>query len=193
MWGKKRENISDNQVTNKMCEGKCSRCGECCGLFIPFNNDDITRIKRYVELHKIKQYDRLDKETQSFKAHCCFYDEKKKECRIYPVRPYACKDFRCDRKDWKKYRDIYEKQNKYNSSLFPNSKLATFDDMIYGDCTPILYYIMGMIPRNSDNIDKLIFAAFNIANRLDILYSMNFVCDDNTKILGKDIIEKYKK
>ena len=107
MWGKKKENISDNQVTNKMCEGKCSRCGECCGLFIPFNDDDIARIKRYVDLHKIKQYDRLDKETQSFKAHCCFYDEEKKECRIYPVRPYACKDFRCDRKDWKKYACIF--------------------------------------------------------------------------------------
>lgn len=181
-------------LKNNMVEDKCSRCGECCGLFIPFNDDDILRIRKYVQLHNIKPFNRIDLKNNTFKAHCCFYDENKKECTIYAVRPYVCRDFRCDRKDWKKYRDIYEKQCKYNSSFAKKTILATFDDMIYNDYGPIIKYLLDMIMSDNGNVDELKFYnVFKSVNRLDILEKMT-LCDDNDNtITGKEFIERYKK
>lgn len=181
-------------LTNNMLDGRCSRCGECCGLFIPFNDEDINRIKKYVQLHNIKPFNRLDMEKNTFKAHCCFYDENKKECTIYAVRPFVCKDFRCNRKDWKKYRNMYEKHCKYNSSLSEKTILATFDDMIYKDYTPIVKYLIDMVMSENGNVDEVqLYNIFNSVNRLDILERMTLCDNEDNTITGKEFIERYGK
>lgn len=136
IFGNDEKNIRDNT-----CNGECSRCGECCGLFIPFNDEDIEVIKEYVSKHNIMPYDRINKLTGGFEAHCCFYNMKEKKCMIYPVRPYVCRDFICNRKNWKQKRDEYERKAKYNSTQ-NKMIMATFDDMIYGNYTPILLFIL---------------------------------------------------
>ena len=164
IFGNNEQNIEDNT-----CSGNCSRCGDCCGLFIPFNDEDIEVIKAYVKKHNIKPQDRLNKMTGGFEAHCCFYDMKNKKCTIYPVRPYVCKDFICSRKNWKQKRDEYEKGAKYNSTL-NKMIMATFDDMIYGDFTPILLFVLEYCKAPNGLIDshKLV-ALLSYIGREDLL------------------------
>ena len=83
----------EDKVINNTCNGKCSNCGQCCGLFIPFNDDDIDRIKKYVKANDIKQTNRINVLTGVFNAHCCFLDTVNHKCKIYPVRPYVCRDY----------------------------------------------------------------------------------------------------
>ena len=179
---------SKNTLQNNTCEGKCSRCGECCGLFIPFNEEDINRIKKYVKDHNIKQFNRVDKLKGTFKAHCCFYDEDKKICTIYEVRPFACKDFICSRENWKEKRNDYEKNAKYNSTV-NKTILASFDDMIYNDYEPILRYVLGLITNNNKLDDKVLVGFLMQINRLDLLKYILVEDDNGNKINGTDLLK----
>ena len=135
----------EDNIKDMTCNGNCSRCGNCCGLFIPFNDEDLPKIKKYVKQHNIKQENRLNIMTGQFEARCCFYDKVNKKCNIYEVRPYVCRDFICNRKNWRDKRDEYEMNCTYNSSLKPQLKMGTFDDLIYGDYEPLTRFVMGMI------------------------------------------------
>ena len=184
-----RKDVDARNIKDKTCDGNCSRCGDCCGMFIPFTDDELDVIKKYVKKHNIKPYDRVNKLTKQFNAHCCFYDENKKECRIYPVRPFVCKDFMCNRKNWREYRDKYELKGKYNSSLSKTTILATFDDLIYEDVYPILAYILDMIPKTNGGIEGCILVdILRKVNRLDLLKYFDAYDDRGKKISGIDLL-----
>ena len=177
-----------SEVTDKTNNHVCSRCGQCCGLFIPFTGKEVSVIKKYVKEHNITQTNRIDTVTNSFKAHCCFYDEENKLCKIYEVRPYVCRDFKCDRKDWKQRRDMYEKRAKYNSTFSKKTILATFDDMIYQDYFPIFRYILSMLPQSKGGIDSThLLELLKQVNRLDLLNYITATDDNENTIDGKDI------
>lgn len=93
------EQISNNDNIKDMTkEGKCSRCGECCGLFIPFTKKELKVIKEYVNKNNIKPMFRYNTAIGSFDARCPFYNSIQHKCNIYEVRPHVCKDFICSRK-----------------------------------------------------------------------------------------------
>lgn len=78
--------------------GKCSSCGQCCGMFLPMSEKDISRIKMYVKKHNIKPCNHfLPTALPLLDATCPFRDNNKKICTIYKVRPVICRDFRCDK------------------------------------------------------------------------------------------------
>lgn len=190
MWKGKPE--LTGKVTDMTCNHQCSRCGSCCGLFIPFTEKELNNLKQYVRLHDIKPYNRINKITGEFKAHCCFYNEDEEKCMVYPVRPYACRDFKCDRKDWKRYRDKYELRAKYNSSLSKKCLMGTFDDLIYNDVEPIIRYLMNLIPvKNNDINEIIILNIFKEVGRVDLLQYISFVDDRNNTITGTDLLNKY--
>ena len=183
--------IDDNkELTDMTCDGNCSRCGNCCGLFIPFTEKELDVIKEYVKKNNIKPYDRMNKLTGQFEAHCCFYDANKKECRIYPVRPYVCRDFICSRKDWRKYRDKYEMHGKYNSSLSKKTIMGTFDDLIYDDQYPIIAYLLSLLPYNNGIESEVLVALFRQANRLDLLEYFDAYNDKGEKVNGKELLNR---
>lgn len=154
-------NIKNNTINNE-----CSRCGECCGLFIPFTDNEIDIIKQYVIEHNIKQENRLT--NQGFEARCCFYNVKNHYCKIYPARPFVCKDFCCANKDWKSKRDSYELRTPYNSSLRKDKIIATFDDKIYNDYEPLLRVLMSL--SNKDPIRfKALLEEFHRTDILNII------------------------
>lgn len=157
----------DKEVQNMTINNQCSHCGQCCGMFIPFTNKEIEEIKKYVKKHNIKPV--TDRETPNgFEARCCFYDKVNRKCNIYPVRPYVCKDFMCNHKDWKKRRDQYELAGDYNSSL-KYSKLASFDDLIYEDYFTIIRFIVGLTAgKDGLNSDRFL-KAINYFHREDLL------------------------
>lgn len=102
----------NKDITNNMCNHQCSKCGECCGIFIPVTERELSKIKDFVRENNIEPATDRYTDENGFEGRCCFYDTQLKKCKIYPVRPYVCKDFRCDRKDWRKYRDKYDKHRK---------------------------------------------------------------------------------
>ena len=179
----KEPNIYDNTINNQ-----CSRCGECCGLFIPFTQKELATIKRYVKEHNIKPTFRLDLETNTFEAHCCFYDKENKKCNIYEARPFACRDFICSRKNWKQKRDLYEKRAKYNSTLSKKTLMGTFDDLVFDDYYPILRYLISLLPVNKNGIDsKHLLELFKKVGRLDLLEHINAEDETGKKVSGKEL------
>ena len=178
------EGIQNNTINNK-----CSKCGDCCGLFIPFTKQELQIIKEYVSKHFILPYNRLDKTTNTFKAHCCFYNEKDKKCMIYDVRPWVCKDFLCNNKDWIQRRNRYEQYGDYNGMNSNNCILATFDDLIYDNYEPILYHITNqMSTRDTNEFIQLLASV----KRLDILDHISVVNDNGETVLGKDLLNNKK-
>lgn len=180
----------DLNIVNRTCNHQCSRCGDCCGLFIPFTEKELSIIKKFVSENKILPINHITGETLI--AKCCFYDDINKKCLIYPVRPYVCQDFKCDHKDWLKRRDKYEKRAKYNSTLNSKFIIATFDDKIYNNYEPLLQYIITTLMNSlSTNLETEHLINFlKRINRLDLLEHITLTTDENKVIDGKDLISK---
>ena len=177
------------KLTDNTCNGKCSNCGQCCGLFVPFNDDDIDRIKKYVKENNIKQTNRVNVLTGSFNAHCCFLDTIRNRCKIYPVRPYVCRDFMCNQKDWICKRDEYESKAKYNST-FNTQIMATFDDKVYDDYEPILRYILySLYEKCGKQLDHSVLVRFlRNVHREDLLNYFSAYDENGNKFNGNDLL-----
>lgn len=64
----------------------CNGCGACCGP-VSCTSKEAQKIAAFVERRKISWQQHDDPLT------CGFYDVKRKRCRIYSVRPFACRAF----------------------------------------------------------------------------------------------------
>lgn len=175
------------KIINRTCNGNCSRCGDCCGLFVPLTEEEVNIVRQYVKKHNIKPTNRFNPLLNQFKATCCFYNEVEKKCNIYEARPYVCSHFICNDKDWLKHRDEYEKRAKYNSS-FGQTTLASFDDLIYNDPSIILKYVLELV-REKDGVDsKKLVNMLKYINRLDLLEFFECYDENGNKISGKDLL-----
>lgn len=179
-------------INDMTCNGECSKCGSCCGLFIPFTDEELQLIKDYVKVNNIKPINRIINNNQLI-AQCCFYDSENHKCNIYPVRPYVCKDFMCNHKDWKKRRDMYEKRTYWNSSLREDRKCGTFDELIYGDYNVILLYAFNscLDPKGGVDSNKLI-RFLKLMNRLDLLNFFTVYDENDNEIKGTDLLKDNK-
>lgn len=179
--------MEPKNIINRMKDNQCSRCGDCCGLFVPFTDKELHIIKEYVKKHNIQPVKRITE--NGFEARCCFYDKENKKCNIYEVRPFVCRDFRCDRKDWKHKRDLYEKHGKYNSTKHKKI-IATFDDMIYGDYEPLLRYLLHLSSDDGEQPDhhKLI-ELIKSVNRLDVLDQFKAYDNDGNEYTGRQLLD----
>ena len=84
-----------NQIVDYTKDGKCSRCGECCGDFLPISDAEIERIRSYIRHHHIKENVNLVMDSPiNFK--CPFRDDSRKICTIYEIRPEICRSFMCN-------------------------------------------------------------------------------------------------
>lgn len=87
------------------CNGKCTKCGECCGHILPITQKDANRIQEYVMKNKI----RIQKHIliMQNKLSCPYYTgNKEKGCSIYEARPNICRYFKCNK--WIMNREEYE-------------------------------------------------------------------------------------
>lgn len=83
--------------TNNTCNGKCSKCGECCGIVLPIDQDDADKIQEYVLKNNISPQKQLLILTG--RLQCPYYTGNKlKGCAIYEARPKICRFFKCDKK-----------------------------------------------------------------------------------------------
>jgi len=63
----------------------CDNCGECCGP-VTVTEQEYGAIATFINERSIAWEAKADLE-------CGFLDAKAKRCRIYPVRPFACRLF----------------------------------------------------------------------------------------------------
>lgn len=180
------KSVEGDNIRPHAIDGKCVKCGQCCGLFVPVTNEELATIKKYVKKHNIKPV--TDRQTiMGFEARCCFYDKKNKKCNIYPVRPWVCRDFMCDRKDWKEKRNNeYDTTGDYNSTKC--MRIGTFDDLIYGNLEILVQYVSGTLMDNLGYADDKELVLFLMrAGRSDILPFLEFGRIDGTKVKATDL------
>lgn len=80
---------------NCTCNGKCSKCGECCGTILPLDQDDIDIMLNYILKNNIFPQKQILVMKQ--KAQCPYYTgNHEKGCSIYAARPKICRIFKCD-------------------------------------------------------------------------------------------------
>lgn len=83
-------------VTDCTKDGKCSRCGSCCSTMLPMTEKEVQTIKKWLKKHHVKE--QRHNGMIGTDMTCPFRDEMKKECLIYEVRPWICRDFMCNKK-----------------------------------------------------------------------------------------------
>ena len=84
----------DIKIKDFTVNGKCSCCGECCSDLLPLSEDEVKRIKEYVQKHGIKE--QRHNGMIGVDLTCPFRDEANKKCLIYSIRPEICKQFMCN-------------------------------------------------------------------------------------------------
>lgn len=74
--------------------GKCTGCGACCSSILPMSRKEISKIRGYIKKHNVEVSAVIDD------IDCPFMDRGKKteRCKIYPVRPRICREYKCDKK-----------------------------------------------------------------------------------------------
>lgn len=181
----KRSNVEDN-IVDMTCNGKCSKCGNCCSLFIPFTDRELNRIRKYVRKHNIMPQNRNTED--GFLSQCCFLDRENHLCTIYPVRPYVCSDFICSRKNWKVKRDEYESKAIYNSTKSRKFIMATFDDKVFKDYYPIMRHILEACKNESGLVDSSkLMATIRIINREDLLEQFSAEDESGKEYKGTEL------
>ena len=106
---------------------ECSRCGGCCTPFLPMTKSEVKTVREYLKKNpKIKDRALENPIFENGKVYvrCCFYDSKKKECMIYPVRPFICKAYKCNQDDLK----IEDNKNFIESKAHYNIDAKTIHD-----------------------------------------------------------------
>lgn len=80
------------------CNGKCSKCGECCGAILPLDQEDLDKISKYVLENKIHSI--AATLIMQNKLQCPYYTgNKERGCAIYLARPKICRFYKCDKKE----------------------------------------------------------------------------------------------
>lgn len=98
-------------------DGKCSQCGACCSNMLWLSEKEISRIKRYIKKHNIKEQKHVAPavlvEQPKFDLTCPFLNENRKteKCAIYSVRPAICRFFVCnDPYGVRNNRELYDEE-----------------------------------------------------------------------------------
>ena len=111
---------------NFTVDGKCIQCGMCCGNYLPIGDEDIRRIRHYIQLNNIKPCVHIIPTAKPAEDMTCpFRDNERKICTIYPARPEICKDYICSlpSSGEKLNMDKYRRQN---------ARIVSMRDMFFG-------------------------------------------------------------
>lgn len=166
--------------------GNCSKCGECCGSGLPVTLEEVEIISKYIKEHNIEPEPLIiDRDGQKgFNAMCCFLDQKTNKCKIYEVRPWICRIFKCDQPEdvIAKNRDEAHRKAYYNNMVVSGrlNRIATFNDIFYNDPTPLIQRTVSMLPDNISSQQQLnlLKLFFKNSGRQDIADDLVLIDDD---------------
>ncbi len=165
-----------NEIKNCTCNGKCSRCGECCTPLLSITIEEYKKIKKYIKENNIKSSKLL--RNNNYYVRCCFYDFKEKKCKIYDVRPEVCKSFMCSSSYQKlgENREYYDKRAEINGNHI--DRTVPMDLLFYGNPTTLLIIANREIGANNEEKmlkilkklgkDRNFFKKYDIANSYEV-------------------------
>ena len=118
--------------------GECPEsCFKCCSMYLPLNDYEINKLKKFVRRTGFKPIIRHNLFDKTFNDVCPFVMEDGK-CAVYVNRPEVCSRFECDgtEKEFKHndkrvvnlYKEIFQ-----DIPLPKNAPDAEFMDEIYQD------------------------------------------------------------
>lgn len=134
--------------------GECSRCGACCTPFLPMTKSEVKTVKEY--LKKNPQIRERALNQPFFKGNnvyvrCCFYDDEKKECMIYPIRPFICRAYKCNQDDLK----IENNKNFIYAKAYYNTDAKTVHDfrsLLFNDYRMIVLAVGDETKKNPEQL-----------------------------------------
>lgn len=134
--------------------GECSRCGECCTPFIPMTKSEIKTVREYVKKNPQIKERALNQpffEGNDVYVKCCFYDKDKKECMIYPVRPFICRAYKCNQDDLKieNNKNFMDSRACYNTDL---KNIHDFRSLLFNDYRMIVLVVGKETKKNPDQL-----------------------------------------
>lgn len=134
--------------------GECSRCGACCTPFLPMTKSEVKTVKEYLKKNPQIRERALNqpffKENNVY-VRCCFYDDDKKECMIYPVRPFICRAYKCNQDDLK----IENNKNFIYAKAHYNTEAKTIHDfrsLLFNDYRMVVLAVGDETKKNPDQL-----------------------------------------
>ena len=133
---------------------ECSRCGECCTPFIPMTKSEVKTVREYVKKNPQIKERALNQpffEGNDVYVKCCFYDKDKKECMIYPVRPFICRAYKCNQDDLKieNNKNFMDSRACYNTDL---KNIHDFRSLLFNDYRMIVLVVGKETKKNPDQL-----------------------------------------
>ena len=133
---------------------ECSRCGACCTPFLPMTKNEVKTVKEF--LKKNPQIRERALNQPFFKGNnvyvrCCFYDDEKKECMIYPVRPFICRAYKCDQDELK----IENNKNFIYAKAYYNTDAKTIHDfrsLLFDDYRMVVLAVGDKTQKNPEQL-----------------------------------------
>ena len=176
---------------NYCIKGSCSSCGNCCTELIPLTINEVKLIKAYVKEKKIKPYSDIFfkyEGKESTNLMCPFRNFDTKKCMIYEVRPWICRQFKCnqDMKTIDVHKKNAHKRANYNKANSEKSYLTRVDstgELISGDKLDTIRIIVGDLIR----LEKPLFRQ-GVINILNVFGREDLAIDE----LVDQVIEEYK-
>ena len=134
--------------------GECSRCGECCTPFIPMTKSEVKTVREYVKKNPQIKERALNQpffEGNDVYVKCCFYDKDKKECMIYPVRPFICRAYKCNQDDLKieNNKNFMDSRACYNTDV---KNIHDFRSLLFNDYRMVVLAVGDETKKNPDQL-----------------------------------------
>lgn len=134
--------------------GECSRCGECCTPFIPMTKSEVKTVREYVKKNPQIKERALNQpffEGNDVYVKCCFYDKDKKECMIYPARPFICRAYKCNQDDLKieNNKNFMDSRACYNTDV---KNIHDFRSLLFNDYRMIVLVVGKETKKNPDQL-----------------------------------------
>lgn len=125
----------DMDFKDMTCNHKCSGCGSCCTCILPITKKELAIIKDYVEKNNIQGSYLSTFNPNNLYAFCPLLDPVTKRCMVYPVRPFVCRNFKCDKKreTLKKERQMYARRADFNGFDEKKTPTASMQLLVFGD------------------------------------------------------------
>lgn len=126
---------SDLDFTDNTCNHKCSCCGSCCTCMLPITKKELSVLMDYIRKNNISPSFLSDYDVGTIHAFCPLLDPDTNKCKVYPVRPFVCRSFKCDKnKDTlKKERALYAKRADFNGFDDMKKPIASMQFLLFGD------------------------------------------------------------
>lgn len=172
--------------TNYTCNGKCSRCGQCCMPCVPLTLEEYYRIKEYINHNNIKPNfptvidDNLD-------LRCVFLDRNTNRCSIYPVRPQVCQRFLCSHSSHKekKNREYFDARADINGDHL--DRFVPMDLLFYDN--PMTAIMMAHRIFHGDTPEKLIAKLYKLGGDKEFFETHHIPsCAEVAQAIEKQII-----